>query len=411
MDPLVGPKPVVVTSNRTFAVRHDALRALKVKLRQAISVSELAMLAPLVNLEQVEPLLRAVLAGQFGEEMVEETESAIRIKDPRIFLPLRQEMLSNREAWRDSARLMLIKDLVGLGMRVAVLTPDPVVYELANPNFVDQAKAVGVKSEDIIDLHKEAESDGPGSISYPRDLFVQLEDTVYLSPGEHNPYNWEKFFAWANGLRRNYSRIGFGGEVVIGDRFALISDPYKPDMNMLGLNAIERFRMQSMDDILTMTTIGEAEHTLQRKGYQTFRIPTGWMDLYPPEVLAELGIRKKLQLPSDHADMQVLFLPQERGLFFDEEYYRTNRGLLDQILEQVRPNTFRTIPDEDGLPINSLPLPNGGVYVDSMAQNAIKILRQAGIEVFPSSKPFGTWAWGSNAGIHCSTNQVNLLPS
>lgn len=164
-------------------------------------------------------------------------------------------------------------------------------------------------------------------------------------------------------------------------------------------------------ELYEMTTVGESNATLERMGIKVYRIPTGWMEAVPPNILQELGTDKKIFLPADHADMHVMYLPTERGLFFSESYYREHQDLLDRIVAEIRPEIFGTLPDEDGLPINSLPLPNGGVYIDKAARQAIKIIRQAGIRVETTSQPFGTWAWGTWGGIHCSTNLINLPSS
>jgi hypothetical protein len=157
-----------------------------------------------------------------------------------------------------------------------------------------------------------------------------------------------------------------------------------------------------------MVTIGETEHTLQKLGRKTFRVPHGWIDVFPPDLLRQLGTRQRFLIPMDHADTQVLHLSKENALFFDEAYYREHYLLLDRIVREVRPDIFGLLPYEDGLPINSLPLPDGGVYMDQAARESTDILRQAGIRVEVSSRPFGPWAWGSQAGIHCATNTVYL---
>ena len=160
--------------------------------------------------------------------------------------------------------------------------------------------------------------------------------------------------------------------------------------------------------LMEMTTVGETQHTLEKKGYQVHKLPVGWTDLFPPFVSEELNTEKRFFMPMDHADLSVMYLPAERGLFFHEPYYQEHQNLLDRIVEQVRPDIFGVLPEEDGLPINSLPLPDGGVYMDRAAQKSARILAEAGIRVNTTSKPFGSWAWGTQGGIHCSTNLINL---
>jgi len=404
MSPIISPcrtKPVIITSGRTLAMERSAARQLRRELGPDTDLYQAWGLINIYRQAEFLPLAMEVLRSGFPGQDVTETEEAFRINNPLIYLPLRQEMVLD-EKWRDQARLTLASDLTKLGFRVASLMPDPKVYEYAFPDQIEKMQEAGVAKEDIIFTARSSHGEMSGSIAFPRDLFTQIGDTVYLSVGEQNPYEWEGFFNWAKGLKRNYSRIGFGGEVIIADDFALLSEAVRPDRDFLGGIG------DPMLDIMELSTIGETQHTLQRMGRTVHRLPTGWMELFPPEVLEELGAPKPILIPADHADLQVLHLPTENGLYFSERYYKDNREFLDRIVEQVRPDLFGTLPDENGLPINSLALPGGGVYMDAAAQASADILRQAGIRVETTSVPYGSWAWGTNGGIRCSTNLINL---
>ncbi|MDD5382997.1 MAG: hypothetical protein PHH60_05015 [Candidatus Margulisbacteria bacterium] len=404
MSLIVAPyKPVVVTSCRTLTLERSRAELLRRELGKERSLYEMWSAATSHYKSMALALAQDLVGGAFDQRRVEETDEAFKVHDPFVFIPLRQEMVLD-EAWRDQARLTLIGDLKRLGHRVAVLAPDPEVYEYSDPRQLEKVKAAGAAEKDIVLMAKNSADEPGGALPFPRDLFVQLDDTIYISPGEHNPYDWGKFLQWAQGLKRNYSRIGMGGEVVIGKDFALLSEQFNPDRAFIGAMADH-----PVLKLMVMTTIGESEYTLQRKGKRVFRIPPGWMELFPRQIVAELGTDKPILIPADHADLQVLHLPVENGLFFSERYYRENEQALAPIVDQLKPDRFGTLPDEDGMPVNSLPLPGGGVYMDAAAKGAIAILRQAGIRVETTSRPYGSWAWGTNGGIHCSTNQVNLL--
>jgi len=122
----------------------------------------------------------------------------------------------------------------------------------------------------------------------------------------------------------------------------------------------------------------------------------------------QLNTDIKFLQPADHVDMNILHLPHENGLFFGERYFRDNRTFLDHLVKQVKPKLVNILPDENGLPINSLPLPDGGVYMDKAASESKWILDNLGIRVETTSKPLGAWAWGGCGGIHCSTNTLWL---
>jgi hypothetical protein len=107
--------------------------------------------------------------------------------------------------------------------------------------------------------------------------------------------------------------------------------------------------------------------------------------------------------------MHVLYLPSEHALFFGADYYAENKGGLDPVIEKVQPKIFKTLPDDEGA-IGSLPLPNGGVYVDCRAERSLRVFRGEGIQAFPSSVSLGKWAWGMQASMHCATNEVFLFP-
>lgn len=368
------------------------------------SLADLAMLLEMHRndhqRQQMMELAWRIMRGEFSREAVEETGEEFKVKYASLAVPMREVDLFGNRRLRTQSRLTLISDLSGLGYRVALLALSPKDWLCLDPDFEESARSAGAKKEDFVYITSD-EKLAP-RISYPRDFFVQIKDTIYLNP-EFGHWEWEGLFDYAKGLRRDYSRIGFGGEVVIGDGFAFLSKQYiPPEIEK------ESFQIQARMHLLEMTTVGETKSTLKRMGLNVYEIPTGWVDAFPPEIVNQLGTSKRFLLPFDHADMQVLHLPVENAVFLSERYYRENRAVLDPMFDQVKPVTFGTLPDEDGLPINSFPLPDGGVYVDSAARQSVKILREAGIEVHTSSQPIGTWGWGMHGGIHCATNVINL---
>lgn len=206
------PLPVIITSIRTAPMRKSVAAQIRkdigegeIPLRQISAIYREHRIKP-----QVMKTAQDILRGRVPQEWVEECEQGFKIKHPILIELLRKDVVEEEEL-RDLARLTLMSDLTQLGHRVALLTPDPRVYELTNPHALDQAQAAGIAPEDIIPLHTEEKDDYAVKIAFPRDLFVQLGNTVYFSPEDAGPYELEKFFRWGNGLKRNYSRIGCGG--------------------------------------------------------------------------------------------------------------------------------------------------------------------------------------------------------
>ncbi|MFA5840355.1 MAG: hypothetical protein WC890_06855 [Candidatus Margulisiibacteriota bacterium] len=347
---------------------------------------------------------RQIMRGRMPREACVECEDGYRITHPQLIEMVRQDLVSDAE--RITAKQAMATDLVLLGFRVMLIMYDPKRYEHLDPHLLEKAKATGIKDEDLVLLEAEKDDEMPCSLAFPRDLFVQLDDRIYINPECGGPINWKNLFQRASWLKRDYSRIGFGGEVIIGDTFALLAEQYVPRLTGMSFREREQLKMQLA--MFRSVTIGETEGTLSRKGYQVYTLPCGWMELFPPSILAELNTEKKFYVPSDHVDMQAAFLPEERAILLNEPYYRDNKPLMDHILDGIKPSLFKTLPPEEGLPINLLPLPGGGVFLDKASVQSAEILRQAGIKVETTTRPFGTWAWGTWGGIHCSTNMLWL---
>jgi len=349
-------------------------------------------------------LAEEILCHRGRLDWVEECEEGYRLHGP-LAMEMRVETCAD-EATRDEARLTLLADFRRFGYQTALLAMDPAEYDTVNPGFNDEAIARGLMPRDLLLIKREQELPGSIGLSFPRDLFTQLAETVYINP-DAGVFDWRPLFNWAGGgLRQNYSRIGCGGEVVIGDKYAFLSEQYIPDLSFLPPE--QRLMLEMESRLFNMVTIGETEATLRRFGRQVFRVPYGWTDIFPRQLLAELGTSKRFLVPNDHADMNLMHLPDENAILTAEPYYLENRELIDRLLEEVKPDLFRVLPEEDGLPVNLLPLPGGGVYLDQAAVAAARILRAAGIRVETTSRLFGTFLWGSQGGIHCATNTLWL---
>lgn len=179
-------KPVIVTSCRTLALERSRVQQLRKELGSQCGLYELWTAGVRHNQDMALPLAQEVVNGVFDQHRVEETDEALKIHDPFVFIPLRQEMVLD-EPWRDRARLTLIGDLTRLGHRVAVLAPDPETYEYADPAQLEMTRRAGAAKEDIILFSKQEHDEPGGSLPFPRDLFVQLGNTVYVSPANTIP--------------------------------------------------------------------------------------------------------------------------------------------------------------------------------------------------------------------------------
>lgn len=396
-------KPAIVTSSCVPALRHTTARKMRAITGDDFSLSDLVEQDRAMHIKpELMQIANSIIRGEFGSEMVEECNEGYRIKHPMLIGLLTQNKDVVEDRKRAQARLTLISDLSRLGYRVALLAHDPDIYEFMDPNFLTEAEKAGVQKNDIIFLNAPEEYDPEAKMTFPRDMFVQLGNTVYINPSIGGLFNLEKIMKWAPGLKRDYSRIGFGGEVVIGDNFAFLSEQYRPDLEDAPYSVAAEMELSRL------TSIGETEGTLQGMGYEVHTIPSGWVELFPPSFLAEIGTDKRFFIPNDHADFNVMHLPAENALFFNAPYYREHREALDPIIERIKPDIFRTLPPEDGLPVNSLPLPDGGVFMDKAAAESAGIIREAGIRVETTSIPVGTWQWGTWSGIHCITNTINI---
>jgi hypothetical protein len=400
--------PIIITASPDIPNRKGSFRRIRREMGwgNIPSVEALNRLRRESYLPEVLEFAREILKGNFTREQVEECDQGYRIKDPEMCRNLNIDLI-DAEPQRDEARLTLISDLTRLGNRVALITLDSEEFEILNPEFVDKAKDAGVNEKDIIETHP---PEGVGMYfppSFPRDHFSQVGNQLYFNP---DSYFDGRIFSWARrfvGMSRamnllDYSPIGHGGEVVVGNGTAFLGSKRVPYMHELSEQ--RQVFLRAREKQATKT----AERDLQEMGFDTFVIPQGWVDLLPPYVLSELNTDKRFFILMDHADMNVMLHPQQNGLFFRESYYQEHRTLLDPIVEKIKPSIFRVLPEEDGLPVNSLVLPNGVVYMDAAAEQSVGILRGAGVKVETTSKPIGTWNWGNMGGIHCATNIINL---
>jgi hypothetical protein len=399
-------QPVILTASHSISLRRTSVELLRQKIKFKFSEAEILRqyVEGFPQEWQNRPAVKMaknILAGRYDRSQVEEVEAGFRLKGAQACTVMQQAVFG-QEKLRDDARLALISDLTRLGYRVGLLAADPAELLAINTEFEKKAQAAGVAGRDIIYFSWPQDCDGQASLAFPRDLFTQLGDAVYTRPECGPVYDWGRFFAWAKGLGQKQSRFGIGGEVIIGKDHALLSDLYQPEL------AGNNEKYKGLTEFYDQLTIGRGEGLLQSLGYATFRVPTGWSDLLPRSVLEELGTTKRFFIPSDHVDMSAMLLPAERGLFFHAPYYQENRERLDPIVDKIRPAHFALLPEEDGFPVNSLPLPGGGVFMDAAARQSAALLRQMGIRVETTSQPWGGLTWGTVAGIHCSTNTVYL---
>jgi hypothetical protein len=304
---------------------------------------------------------------------------------------------------REKARLTLVSDLTKLGFRVGMIANDPEHYEMFNPLFLEEARRAGVDDQNMKLIAPKSSDVGDVFAYFPRDLFIQFGETVYLNHAMRG-YDLGVFQDWFWGLRWDYGAFAHGGAFVVdfASKIAFVaeesSEKFLTCSNVEEKAFITRERMSQNQGV----------RALKELGIRIYEMPVCWVDVLPPEVMGELGGSKRLLIPHVHTDLSVLRLNEENALFFPEPYYAENQNVLDAIVDEVRPDIFAALPEEDGLPINSLSLPDGRVYMDSAAGRSPQILRDLGIKVETTSEPFGTWAWGIMSGIHCATNVLNL---
>lgn len=348
-------------------------------------------------------LLPLFTSNNFPKSWIEETDDSIKINDWQ---------LNGAISWdynpdyllRDKARLHVIADLAALGFEVGFVSLDPQYYEMLNNDVVAAAQSAGVKMENLALLNRIDPSAEDFVLSFPRDLLTQLGNSFYFLPALRG-FDLSVIKNWARGFNLSYDNIANGGAVVVAkhERFSFVSDPaHKASQYRVG--------SQSYLEVKNEETARQRVTGLMRQSdIKLYSLPVVWMDAFPPSLYRELNFKKKVLFPNVHIDLAVMYLSPEQALFVSERYYQENKDRLDQIADDIKPNIFDTLPDEDGLPINSLPLPGGGVYMDSQAQQAIAKVRGHNIEVFETSIPVGTWGWGAHGGLHCATNIINVL--
>jgi hypothetical protein len=397
-----GYRPYIVTSpTNTYCRRNFAAQIRKEFARNGIhNVDIRSQIARTLsaNRDNAMSLMKEVLSKRPLPDGVVETQDSFRVTDGALISVLMGQFYNPKEL-RETARLTLIRDLSELGYDMALMMPDPEEYEPVDEDFLPKADTAGIKEDRHIFV------DTPIDLAntlFPRDHFTQIGKTLFLNP---NYYGQDVLGLknWAKGLTIKQTTLGHGGECVIGDAAAFLCPSYlPPDISNLSNKPQEVFDRMIEEDI---------EHkmlVLHLCGIRSFAVPHTWSSAFPPEMLDLVGAQKPILIPMDHADMSLLYLSRDKALFTLESYYREHKDLLDRIVEEVSPDIFDTLPDEDGLPANSLPLPDGGVFMDKAAGGSINKLRSLGIRVETTSRPFGEWAWGSGGGIHCATNEIWL---
>ncbi len=330
--------------------------------------------------------IRQIIKGDFDLGKVERIPLGFKIKDVELQSKL-QNLLYKFVS--SEARETLVSDLVSLGYRVGLLMPDPKTHEFLNEEHAsidNLSQKHGIKREDVFGISDYVS--GRSITNYPREIFNQSLDRVLIN------WAYQRFDLrslhqriLSSNLEFEFSPLGNGNRVLMGDDFAFVCEP----------------------EPLAQDYYAAVKKDLEKRGIRLFSIPHGWADMFSRATLEPFTTEKRIFAPTHHPDMSVMFLPREKALFFSKMYYWQNKERIDRVIDQISPNIFDVLPDEDGVPINSLPLPDGGVFMDRAASRSQEIIRSHGIRVETTSKPFGIAAWGGFAGIHCATNTL-LMP-
>jgi|GEM_PF-3349759 len=397
-----GYRPFIVTSPTNTYCRHNfAAQIRKEFARNGVhNVDIRSQIARTLsdNRDNAMSLMKEVLNKRPLPDGVVEMQDSFRVTDGALISVLMGQFYNPKEI-RETARLTLIKDLSELGYDMALMMPDPEEYEPVDEDFLPKAGTAGIKEGRHIFV------DTPVDLAntvFPRDHFTQIGKALLINP-DYYGQDSIGLKNWAKELTVKNTTVGHGGECVIGDEVAFLCPSYlPPDITDLTNEPQKTFDRMIKEDI------DHKELLLSLCGIQSYVVPHSWSSAFPPEMLDLAGAQKPILIPMDHADMALLYLFRDKALFTLESYYLNNKDLLDRIVEEVRPDIFDTLPDEDGLPANSLPLPDGGVFMDKAASGSINKLRGLGIRVETTSRPFGEWAWGSGGGIHCATNEIWL---
>ncbi|MCX5748789.1 MAG: hypothetical protein NTZ10_00880 [Candidatus Saganbacteria bacterium] len=395
-----GYKPVIITTPSDFTCKPEAARTIE----RAVS-REFGLHIPVNQVvEEFEARVKGAKIIQIAQTVdrriyrdgITLDGNTFYIENGRIALAFMEQIFSRKEAW-GKAKKVLMQDLISLGYRIGLLAPDPKIYEYFGSNVINEAKDIGIREQDIVHISDQRKP--MLKIKFLRDNFVQIADTLYVTP-KFRRNDLSGLLNWAKGLKIQPAELGHQGVTTIGDKFAFICEPWMPP--------------EEKNAPVSRSVIGQYVRSISSKlsalGIKPFVVPSGFMDAFPPEILDKIGTKRRFLIPSDHSDFNILYLPVENAVFFMEPYYEANKRFLDQIVKQINPSKFGLLPDEDSLPANSLPLPGGGVYVDSAAKRTIEVLRNAGIRVEVSSIPFGMFGLGIHGGIHCSTNEIWLPP-
>jgi len=401
MKTLLGPKgykPIIFTSPNVGNVSPRTAREIERQMSLPHgSYKDFHNLSHMAAREKALETAWHVVKGRFGKDQVLEVENGFRIFDYSLAEQMHIHLNEDQKA-ADAGRITLLSDLSGLGFEVGLITPDPMKEEFLDLGFIYAAKNAGVPTKNIVYVNSKQDMNEV-SVSFLRDCFTQIGKTVFINEDARS-LSWNELKDRAPGLNWKYSRLGFGGEFVVAGKFAFMSNMSKEQLNL----ARHSLNMNLYQAHMAVKT--EAKKQLEQMGRTVFTLPPIWTDIIPPSVMKEIGTEKRIFTMMDHPDFIVLYPYLDNAIFFDRTYYKEHRDLIRRMLDIIKPKRFATLPDEDGLPLNSMRLPFGGVYMDAAAERSTKVVQSSGVKAHVSSIPFGAFRWGLHGGINCSTNII-----
>jgi hypothetical protein len=179
-----------------------------------------------------------------------------------------------------------------------------------------------------------------------------------------------------------------GGLFLFGENFAFISS----------------YEVSEEDGRSRAKDLTEMKEDLVRAGIPETGIhtlPMQSMDLCPPWLMQELGIRKGILGKSDHVDWETVVQKDGRRIAFNEFYYRSNREALDRLAEALNVETLTLWPDVNSYLANPSDLPLGGFLFDRASDRMAAAFARDGWQVHVTEQRYGMM--GARGGARCAS--------
>ncbi len=193
--------------------------------------------------------------------------------------------------------------------------------------------------------------------------------------------------------------FGEGGFILLGDDFLLVSD----------MVCVNTDIYDSLPNIPTYDQIKEAIVAEGRKHFPGIRIhvvPSGCFHDRSGCVNIPSDVRLYSDQKYQHIDIFSLLVPERKLLLLDTFYWESAALTreYDAVAEQegLRLIRYDSSQDDVRIPLNSLVIPGGKVFVNSKARSLIRLLNGEDLEVIGVEMP--PQIADPTGGIRCQTN-------